>query len=77
MLISHNQRVPGSSPGGPTLTNSHLEGNTFGWLFAFAYNLHKNQSTQKDIKTIDKLYQTKPDYYDSLIIAKEIEQGKH
>ena len=39
--------------------------------------LFGNQNTQKEIKTIDKLYQTKPDYYDSLIIAKEIEQGKH
>ncbi len=39
--------------------------------------LFGNQNTQKEIKTVDKLYQTKPDYYDSLIVAKEIEQGKH
>jgi len=38
--------------------------------------LFGNQNTQKDIKTVDKLYQTKPDYYDSLIIAKEVEQKK-
>ena len=39
--------------------------------------LFGNQNTQKDIKTIDKLYQSKGDYYDSLIIAREIQQGKH
>ncbi len=39
--------------------------------------LNGNQSTQKDIKTIVKLYQTKPDYYDSLIIAREAEQKKN
>ena len=37
--------------------------------------LFGNQNTQKEIKTVDKLYQTKPDYYDSLIIAKEVKQN--
>lgn len=36
--------------------------------------LFGNQNTRNDIKNIDKLYPTKPDYYDSLIIKKEVEQ---
>ena len=38
--LTHNQRVPGSSPGGPTLNDSHLQGKTCRWLFLFAVNLH-------------------------------------